>query len=103
MHEPYTLLEWFKRFKDGRQSTHDEPRLGRPSTSCDDAHVAQVRKVVRYNRRLAVREMAEEFNISLGSCHDILMTKLEIHRVVSKFVPRLLTQHRYRFVTFWLT
>jgi hypothetical protein len=32
--------EWFKRFKDGRQSTHDKPRLGRLSTSCDDAHVA---------------------------------------------------------------
>jgi hypothetical protein len=50
--------EWFKRFKDGRQSTHDEPLLGRPSTSCDDAHVAQVREIVRSNRRLTVREIA---------------------------------------------
>jgi hypothetical protein len=23
--------EWFKQFKNGWQSTHDEPRLGRPS------------------------------------------------------------------------
>jgi hypothetical protein len=84
--------EWFKLFKDGRQSAHDEPRWGRPSASCDDAHAAQVRQIVCSNRRLTVREVAEEGNISIGSCHDILTTKLEMHRVVSKFVTRLLTQ-----------
>jgi hypothetical protein len=46
--------EEFKRFKDGRQSTHDEPHLGRPSTSCDDAHVEQVCEIMRSNRRLTV-------------------------------------------------
>jgi hypothetical protein len=44
------------------------------------------------NRYLAVREIAEECNILIGSSHDILMTKFEMHRVVSKFVPQLLTQ-----------
>jgi hypothetical protein len=62
--------EWFKRFNDGRQSTHDEPRLGQPSTSCDDAHVAQVREIECSNCRLKVKEIAEECNISIGSCHD---------------------------------
>jgi transposase len=79
--------EWFKRFKDGRQSTRDEPHLGRPSTSCDDAHVVQVRETVRSNRCLTVQEIAEECNISIGSCHDIITTKLEMYFVVSEFVP----------------
>jgi hypothetical protein len=39
-----------------------------------------------------VWETAEEHNILKGSCHDILTTKSEMHWVVSKFVPRLLTQ-----------
>jgi hypothetical protein len=86
--------EWFKRFKDGWQPTHDEPRLGRPSTSCDDAYVAQVHEFLRSNRRLTVREIAKECNISIGSCHDILTTKLEMLRVVSKFVSRFLAQNR---------
>jgi hypothetical protein len=64
--------EWFKRSKDGRQSTHDEPPLGRPSTSCDDALVAQVRKIILSNRHLTVPETAERCNISIESCHDIL-------------------------------
>jgi hypothetical protein len=65
--------EWFKRFKDGLQSTHDEPHLGWPSVSCDDAHVAQVGEIVHYSSRLTVWEIAEECNIAIGSCHDILM------------------------------
>jgi hypothetical protein len=77
--------ECFKRFKDGRQSTHDEPRLGRPSASCDDAHVPQFREIVHSTRR--VTEIAEECNISKRSCHDILTTKLEMRWVVAKFVP----------------
>jgi hypothetical protein len=43
-------------------------------------------------RRSTVQEIEEECNISIGSCHDIFTTKLEMHLVVSKFVPWLLTQ-----------
>jgi hypothetical protein len=84
--------EWFKRFKDGKQSTHDEPHLGRPSVSCDDMYVVQVHEIVLSNRRLTVREIAEECNKLIGTCHNIHTTKLEMHWIVSKFVPRLLTQ-----------
>jgi hypothetical protein len=45
---------------------------------------------VRSIRRLTVQEITED--ISIGSCHDILMTELEMHRVVSEFITRLLTQ-----------
>jgi hypothetical protein len=58
---------------------HDEPRLGQPLTSCDETHVAQIHEIVRSNgsnHRLTVREIAEECNVSIGSCYDILMTKL---------------------------
>lgn len=90
--------EWFKRFKDGRTSSADNPRSGRPSTSTDEEHVERVKTLVRSNRRLTIREMAEECNISFGSCQAILTQKLNMHRVAAKFVPRLLTdeqkQHR---------
>jgi hypothetical protein len=39
-----------------------------------------------------VQEIAEECHISIGSYHDVLMTKLEMHQIVSKFVPQFLTQ-----------
>jgi hypothetical protein len=90
---PTCCYEWLKRFREWWQSTQDEPHLGWPSTSYDDAHVVQVCEIVLSNSHLTVQEIAEECNISLG-CHDILTTKLELHRVVSKFVPWLLTQHQ---------
>jgi hypothetical protein len=61
--------EWFKQFKDGRQLTHDELHLGRPSTFCDDPHVAQVCEIVHSNRPLRVWEIAEECNILIGLSH----------------------------------
>jgi histone-lysine N-methyltransferase SETMAR len=84
----------YKRFKDGRISIDDDPRSGRPSTSTDDQHVAQVLSVIRSNRCLTVREVAEECDISLGSCNSILTEKLGMHRVATKFVPHLLTDEQ---------
>ena len=48
------------RFEKGRMPVVEEPRPGRPSTSTDDDHVERVRAVIRGNRRLTVREVANE-------------------------------------------
>ncbi|UYV63278.1 hypothetical protein LAZ67_2003639 [Cordylochernes scorpioides] len=50
------------------------------------------------NRRITVREVAEDLNISIGSCHSIFINDLGMRRVAAKFVPKLLNcdqkQHR---------
>jgi len=83
--------EWFKLFKEGRISVGQDPRTGRPTTSIDDDHVERVHAVIRGDRRLTLREVADEVGISIGSCHRILTEKLQMLRVSAKFVPRLLT------------
>ena len=40
---------------------------------------------------MTVREVAEEVGISVGSCHEILTGKLQMHCISAKFVPCLLT------------
>jgi len=57
----------------------------------DDDHVEKVVAVFRQNRRLTVREVAEEVGICKSSCHLILTDKLQMRLVAQKFVPRLLT------------
>ena len=52
--------EWYQRFKSGRTSIEDDPKSGWPSTSMDDDHVEKVRALIRQNRRLTVREVAEK-------------------------------------------
>ena len=83
--------EWYQPFKSGRTSIEGDPKSGRPSTSMDDDHVEKVLAVIRQNRRLTLREVAEEVGICKSSCHLILTDKLRVSHVAVKFAPRLLT------------
>ncbi|XP_023248651.1 putative uncharacterized protein FLJ37770 [Copidosoma floridanum] len=85
-------------FSEGREDVNDEERAGRPSTSTTDENIDEVKKIVLVNRRITVREVAEDLNISIGSCHSIFTNDLGMTRVAAKFVPKLLNfdqkQHR---------
>jgi hypothetical protein len=50
--------------------------------------------VIRGNRRLTVQEAADEVGISVGSCHQIFTEKLQMRRVCTKIVPRLLSDYQ---------
>ena len=54
------VLDCFRRFKEGRTSVESDPRSGRPSTSRNEEMVAKVRTIVRNNRRLTIREIADD-------------------------------------------
>ncbi|UYV63473.1 hypothetical protein LAZ67_2004165 [Cordylochernes scorpioides] len=82
----------------GREDVNDEERAGRPSTSTTDEKINEVEKMILANRRITVREVSEDLNISIGSCHSIFINDLGMRRVAAKFVPKLLNcnqkQHR---------
>ncbi|VEN60324.1 unnamed protein product [Callosobruchus maculatus] len=92
------VYRWYKMFSEGREDVNDEERAGRPSTSTTDENIDKVKKIVLANRRITVREVAEDLNISIGLCHSILTNDLGMSRVPAKFVPKLLNfdqkQHR---------
>ena len=54
------VFDWFRRFKEGRTSVEIDLRSGRPSTSRKEEMIAKVRTIVRNNRRLTVREIADD-------------------------------------------
>jgi len=56
-------FEWFKRFKEGREEIGDDQRPGRPRTPKTDANIEKVGEIVRQNRRLSIRAVAELINI----------------------------------------
>jgi hypothetical protein len=87
------VYEWWKHLKNGRTSTND-PRSGRPSIFKTDEIVAKIREVIRSNRHLTVREVAEEVSISKTVCHESLTQNLDMSRIASKFVPHLLTDEQ---------
>jgi len=85
-------FEWFGRFKNGRTSTANDDRSGRPSTTTTPSKVEQVRAAVNQDRRRTIHDLCAEGGIGYGSCRRILTEQLNMHRIAAKFVPRVLTQ-----------
>ena len=69
---------------------NDDARPGRPSTSTTNENTEAVKKMVMENRRITIREVAEDVGISVGSCHAIFSDILSLKHVATKFVPKLL-------------
>ena len=66
------VCKWVKRFfSEGRESVNDEERSGRPATSRTEENTAKIRQIVRENRRLTVRSVAEQVNIDRGTVGKI--------------------------------
>jgi hypothetical protein len=70
------IKEWYNLFKDGRTSAESDARSSWLSTSRNDELTDQVRTVAMQDRRVTVRELAEELGISNGSVHFILTDDL---------------------------
>ena len=67
------VYEWYKRFQDGREDVEDDERPGRPSTSTTDENVVRVKDMVMNDRRITIREVADDVGIPIGSCHEIFL------------------------------
>ena len=91
---PTPIKQWFKRFKNGRASVESDPCSRRPSTSQKEEVMDQVRKKVQEDCYLAVQEIVAEVGISTGSVHSILTEDLNLGRVSTKFVPKLLMEQQ---------
>ena len=82
------VFVWCKRFKEGREDVEDDPRSGRPSTSRNEANVERVKQMVRGDRRLTVRQIADELGMNHNSVWKIITEDLGMQKVCAKMVPR---------------
>ena len=73
---------WYNLFKEGRENdahvnVNDYTRPSRPSTSTTDINVEAVENMILYNRRITIREVADDVHISYGSCQPIFTDVLD--------------------------
>ncbi|XP_025152971.1 putative uncharacterized protein FLJ37770 [Harpegnathos saltator] len=78
----------YKRFRKGREDIEDGARSGRPSTSTSDENVGKIEEIVLANRRITIREVAEEIGISYGSCEAIFTNALNMKRFIQQFLTK---------------
>ena len=81
---------WYNRFKEDPEDVNDDARPGRPSTSTTDESIEAVRKMISDNRRITIKEIADDVGISFGSCQAIFMNILSMKRAVAKIIRKLL-------------
>lgn len=79
-----------KRFWEGWESVNDDDRSGRSSASQTDDSVHKVREVLDEDWRLSVRMIAEECGIPKAIVQCILTEDLQLWKVCSKMVPKVL-------------
>lgn len=85
------VYEWHKRFREGREDVHDDKKTGRPLTSTTEENVEKIRVIVRQDRRMSIRLIAEQLNIDKETVRTILTERLGMRKVCSRMVPRILT------------
>lgn len=86
-----TVKYWVAEFKRGRTSCQDEHRSGRPNEVTTSEMVKKIHKIVLYDRRLKLRELADMVGISKSAVHRILTENLGMIKLFARWVPRLLT------------
>ena len=69
-------------------------RSGRPKSALVPEDITKVHKIVLYDRKLKLRKIADTLQISEGSVFRILHEFLGMHKLFSKWVPRLLASNQ---------
>ena len=64
-----------------------DERPGRPLANRNSVMIDKVRALLKSDRRLTIRELAEEAEISVGSCRAIVTQELSMRRIAAKYVP----------------
>ncbi|KAJ8943675.1 hypothetical protein NQ318_015163 [Aromia moschata] len=71
----------------GRETSEDDPRPGRPSTSKTDENIENIGKLIREDRRLSIRGFSEITRIDKECVSQIWHESFNMRKVCAKMVP----------------
>ena len=90
------ISKWMSCFKEGRETNEDDKHTGRRVTVTNDRKVAEIQEYILEDRRVAVENVAVQFGILYGTAHDIMLNKLGMCLVSTRWVPHLLLPDKLR-------
>ena len=85
------VFRWYSRSRDERELVEDDERGGRPKSTRTEVNIAAVADLVKNDRRIASRMIAEPLNIPTTLVLQILKEDLGKRKLCSRFVPHSLT------------
>lgn len=91
-----TVKYWVREFREGRETTEDQHRTGRPASSVTQENITAVQDLVMSDRRFTIRHIASTLGFSFSTVQRILVENLDLHKVSARWVPKQLTQDQRR-------
>jgi hypothetical protein len=88
------VFRWYSWFWDGRELVEDDERDARPKSTRIEVNIAAVADLVKNDRRITSRIIAESLNISETVVFRTLKEDLEKRKLCARFVPHSLTPER---------
>jgi hypothetical protein len=85
------VFRWYSRFQDGRELVDDDERGGRPKSIRTEVNIAAGTDLVKNDRRITSRMIAESLNIPKTVVLRILREDLGNRKLCARFVPHSLT------------
>ncbi|CAH2005396.1 unnamed protein product [Acanthoscelides obtectus] len=89
-----TISRWYVEFKRGRVSLSNDRRVGAPKTAVTQENVDAVRKLIIEDRHVTYREIEASLKISKTSIQKISHEELGVRKLVSRWIPQLLTDEQ---------
>ncbi|XP_066253419.1 protein GVQW3-like [Euwallacea similis] len=88
-----TVKEWCRKFRDGKEGTKDALRPDAVCTASTDTNIARVNDLIRENRRISIKAISQNIDVSVGSVRSIVQ-KLGCRKICAQRVPRLLSGNK---------
>ena len=85
------VFRWYFRFRDGRELVEDDERGGRPKSTRTEVNITAVADLVKNDRRIALRMVAESLHVPKIVVLRILKGSLGKRKLCARFVPHSLT------------
>lgn len=85
-----SVYRWVDEFKQGRDSTQDAPRAGRPSTGVTTENINKARQLIEENPRLTIAELEVDLGVGSGTVQKILHEELGLSKMSARWIPKTL-------------
>lgn len=86
-----TVYRWFTEFQRGRASLSDDFGGGRPKTAVTQENIDAVQELILEDRHVTYQEIQVTLGIGASAVHEILHEQLKVRKLISRWVPHLLT------------
>ena len=87
-----SVIEWHKRFKEGRESVRDDEMCERSKEVRIPELIGQIRNFMDKDRPVSIETISAPFDISVGTVHTINRVELKMRKICTKLVPRVLRE-----------